>query len=818
MVKTDDLKPCRICQHPCKPRGLKNHENACANKVKDGKFAAKIKSQQLSKLIWAHNVPGPFNAQAHPEPGNAEPLTKPSEYLDFHLEDPIDDTETRDDNPVLDPPPQIPAPTPEIKRVYHPHTKRAPEFQSFNVYLTSNIAERRPPVDPHPWQPFRSQLDFEVAEFCEQNMLNKHSTTTLLSLIRRFISTPTEFTLANPSNLDKLWDLASHKCTAFEHGTVIVNYNKEDKMFDTYVRPLWDWALNLIQDPGLASSFVWDPEKFNGDSYIRFYHEPWTADAFWNAQSALPDDPAAKPLCFVIYADKSKLSTFGTQKAYAVVARLANIRVGIQNSTGFGGGQVVGHQPIVPDDPNERDKPKFANFKNIVWHAALYKLLESIVDISKVGHWTKCGDDVLRWLWPLVLILAADYEEACVMALFRGLRGLYPCPICFVPAQEQSDLSAEHPLRTAEGSKKILDEACALRTKEEQEEHLKAHGMRNVENSFGKVRGSDVHRAISGDPLHADENGMFDDHIFVQLKARVEALGRAAVVKIDSQMASFPRWRNLKHFATVMNTSFNDGSKNEDIAKTILFVAHSVLKDEAGLLLLKALRCYLEYRTALSAEVHTAETIADGEKEVQLFNSAMQVCTNIRLNELAHTQQEYIAICDGTEYENVADGQDDDSSSSSSEEESDDEESSSEEEDDEGEEEDEDELPEVISIPVKRRRKGRKKRSKRKKTSEPEPDHDEAPPPREIEIKIAVFTPEQMKKAKSSRGAAAADVFSLLSDQPWNTLQTRISAQIITVIKPAILKLDDYNITFTIPRRVSDPMRLVDRTNCWENG
>ncbi|KAK6988441.1 hypothetical protein R3P38DRAFT_2382470, partial [Favolaschia claudopus] len=83
----------------------------------------------------------------------------------------------------------------------------------------------------------------------------------------------------------------------------------------------------------------------------------------------------------------------------------------------------------------------------------------------------------------------------------------------------------------------------------------------------------------------------------------------------------------------------------------------------------------------------------------------------------------------------------------------------------------------------------------------------------EIEVKIAVFTSEQMKKAKSSRGAAAADVFSLLSDQPWNTLRTRISEQIITVINPAILKLDDYNITFTIPRQVSDPMRLVDGTN-----
>jgi hypothetical protein len=90
-------------------------------------------------------------------------------------------------------------------------------------------------------------------------------------------------------------------------------------------------------------------------------------------------------------------------------------------------------------------------------------------------------------------------------------------------------------------------------------------------------------------------------------------------------MAAFPRWSNLNHFETVMNTSFNDGSKHEDIAKMILFVAHNVLDDDAGLLLLQALRSYLEFRTALSAEVHTAETIADGNREVNILDSVMKV-------------------------------------------------------------------------------------------------------------------------------------------------------------------------------------------------
>jgi hypothetical protein len=34
---------------------------------------------------------------------------------------------------------------------------------------------------------------------------------------------------------------------------------------------------------------------------------------------------------------------------------------------------------------------------------------------------------------------------------------------------------------------------------------------------------------------------------------------------------------------------------------------------------------FLEFRTALSAEVHTAETIADGHREVNILDSVMKV-------------------------------------------------------------------------------------------------------------------------------------------------------------------------------------------------
>ena len=67
------------------------------------------------------------------------------------------------------------------------------------------------------------------------------------------------------------------------------------------------------------------------------------------------------------------------------------------------------------------------------------------------------------------------------MALIRGLMGLYPCPICFVPWDEQSDLTTENPLRTGIESQEILKNARAQRLLGEREEILKDHGLRDID-------------------------------------------------------------------------------------------------------------------------------------------------------------------------------------------------------------------------------------------------------------------------------------------------------------------------------------------------
>jgi len=65
----------------------------------------------------------------------------------------------------------------------------------------------------------------------------------------------------------------------------------------------------------------------------------------------------------------------------------------------------------VEEEAEESGKKDYVNFKRVVWHDSFYELLDSIQAYSQVGFHIKCADGVERHLYPVILILSADYEE-----------------------------------------------------------------------------------------------------------------------------------------------------------------------------------------------------------------------------------------------------------------------------------------------------------------------------------------------------------------------------------------------------------------------
>ncbi|KAG6896264.1 hypothetical protein C0992_009421 [Termitomyces sp. T32_za158] len=481
---------------------------------------------------------------------------------------------------------------PLFKVEYHPHSGIPTKIGSYSDCFPQTTI---PPPDFEPWKPFKSRLDFEIAELGLEAALNKSQLDRLIKLFHR----------------------------AFKKHSYQVLYKGVPRDFEISVRDPWDWAIeNIVDDPMISPQIVWDAQKqyrWTGTAWERFFTEPWTGDEAWEAQSRIPNNPAAKLLPLIIYADKTKLSSFGTAKGYPIVARYAFIPHYIRNTDGRGGGRVVGWLPIVHEDTSETGKKGFVNFKNTVWHEGFRIFLERISKLSETGEWRSSKvDNILRWIWPIILMLSSDYEEMSVMSLIRGLRGKYPCPICLVPQEQMWDLSVEFPLRTQSSTEKFFIESISLPTAAAVEKAFKEQGLRPVKNAMWSIKYGDLHHALSYDVLHFDDNGLWEDHFFKVFKSLITS--RTDIAYIDSCFHHMPRWRGLNHFDSVMNITFNDGTKNHDISKIFLFAAQDILSADPksdGYLLLRCLRAYLNIRMYAGFHLHTVQTILAGKKELE---------------------------------------------------------------------------------------------------------------------------------------------------------------------------------------------------------
>ncbi|KAI5999855.1 hypothetical protein F5J12DRAFT_784618 [Pisolithus orientalis] len=231
----------------------------------------------------------------------------------------------------------------------------------------------------------------------------------------------------------------------------------------------------------------------------------------------------AVPFAFILYTDKTWLSSHGTVKGYPMVAHCTNLPVHICNGEQYGGGCMVGWLPIVPELVSEERKTSYVNFKCVVWHKAFYKLLEKVAELSKVGYLHECYDNIHWWLFPVILILSADYEELCVMMLIQGTKCKFPCPFCLVPFEELWDLSKTYKMCTTKQHQEVL--VLYEQKKSAGKKKLKSLGLHPVKNAFWLVEHSEPEQAASFKPLHSLHGSLGGNHMHEELKIVVNELG-----------------------------------------------------------------------------------------------------------------------------------------------------------------------------------------------------------------------------------------------------------------------------------------------------
>jgi hypothetical protein len=68
---------------------------------------------------------------------------------------------------------------------------------------------------------------------------------------------------------------------------ITVSYRAGRRTIEFWSRSLMSWAQNIVEDPYLASLCEWDAmwlEKFDGETWVPFFHEPWSATRMWDIQ------------------------------------------------------------------------------------------------------------------------------------------------------------------------------------------------------------------------------------------------------------------------------------------------------------------------------------------------------------------------------------------------------------------------------------------------------------------------------------------------------------------------------------------------------
>ncbi|KAI0073150.1 hypothetical protein K474DRAFT_1710969 [Panus rudis PR-1116 ss-1] len=634
---------CEYCDTDIDNSGFRRHHTACRDKAERRKRIEEYEHERKRRRKGTltregpHDLPdlgelvaGPSGSSVagpstsievdvdaailfnHPDSGAEVHLSVPSPDVSANAAQAIDSDDISSTRPLANDP-SIQYDIDDIVTVYHPSSGRERKhsrFEDFKRGAQEDLQDTYKLYEQFtPWSPFRSRVDFEFAEIVLQARLSQRETDRLISLFHRCIKGEQDFTLKNHKDVQDTWKAASEQLTPFTKETISVPYKQSTRDFVVRYRSLWDWTLEQLHNPFLAPHFIFDAErlyKFNGEEFKLFIDEPWTASRWWEIQSKLPDD--GKPLCYIIYADKTKLSTFGTAKGYPVVARLANLPVHIRNGEGLGGGCVVGWLPIVPEDPSEKQKTGFANFKRVVWHESFLRMLQTIAPLSKVGYvYENTQLNLLLRLFPVVIILSSDYEE-------QGFKGLRPCPVCLVDQKSQSDLSKTFSLCTADEVQDLLQAASEETYAEDRETRVKEQGLRNIQNAFWIVENSDPFKAVSFDRLHAYHEGLWGKHIWPELQKHIELLGREAAQSVDNQMNEMPSWKDLSHMSQVMSIKFSDGKKYEHISKVILYATHNLFhhqKNKLAYKMLKVVRAYINLDMLIALEDYKAESAND---------------------------------------------------------------------------------------------------------------------------------------------------------------------------------------------------------------
>lgn len=210
-------KYCNLCDQDIKPRGWTTHRKACEMK------AAKRQWDQVVVDAIRKEKASDSSLRLD-KPQSAIRIIPVSIEMQNHAE--FLDVDFGHDDPVTGPgpsalnEPEVVAAVPtfnqdDIKIKYHPSSGIEAKVYGFDSFERRASEFLAPPPDGQPWRPFKSRLEFEIAEIMLEVGFNNQQSNRFIKLCHRCAVGKEKFTFKNHKDIHNMWEAASHHITKY---------------------------------------------------------------------------------------------------------------------------------------------------------------------------------------------------------------------------------------------------------------------------------------------------------------------------------------------------------------------------------------------------------------------------------------------------------------------------------------------------------------------------------------------------------------------------------------------------------------------------
>ncbi|KAG8710978.1 hypothetical protein FRC11_003923 [Ceratobasidium sp. 423] len=499
---------------------------------------------------------------------------------------------------------------------YHPASNQR---SGYLVVSSSQRMQTEPCTTSHPiHSPFRTHTDFLQAEiFSKYNVSDKHIDAQLKMLHETGAykgDSHSPLTLKSAADYHEVMRNASGTSEKFRAKPIKTSFKGKVYHHIVHSQPALPALMELVGDPELANEFIYHPEQRfirrseDDPNPIIVVEELHHGADWWELQNAIGCDEHI--LFIVVYVDETNVTTFGGVKVWPVYAWLGNLPAATRLRRNRKGGAIlIGYLPEANPQDNALNDSDLAELRVRVYHDALEAVFESLALPSQCGVSIKCGDGQTRKFRPVIGAISADYKELCRITCILGHKSGFPCPICLVPRLQQGDLVQSWPNRTVNGSEALILRASKERYIKDRDEILSEQSLRTCPNIFHDIIPSifSVYLAVSADPLHQIEQGIFGKHLWPWLR---ELLSNDKKSILDGRFRKIPRYPDLKHFPNGVTKLQNvTGKEHAVILRLLAPLVEDLLPSRHNKLISAVFRSLAEIHMLAKFTTHTEDSL-----------------------------------------------------------------------------------------------------------------------------------------------------------------------------------------------------------------